>query len=203
MFQCSTTPSSTAHLRWNHKKAAERELSLSPATQPRRSATTFLFCSAAGAAGRSSGHTCTHFSSGKNPEGLHAGTEHPPNTPLPGVLGQLSASLGHPVCWKTSDSCRRVARAANRSPCVGLIRALRCSCSSSVPAPPGAFLSRAFPPAALELCRAFFGYFGFSEGPGALLLAGDTGLSSPAGLGSGEGGGCRKGVLKKREPVTV
>lgn len=147
MFQCSTTPSSTAHLRWNHKKDCRTGAQPFP-PRHNRAAAPQLFCFAQrqGLQEGARDPPAPTFPPGKNPEGLHAGTEHPPNTPLPGVLGQLSASLGHPVCWKTSDSCRRVARAANRSPCVGLIRALRCSCSSSVPAPPGAFLSRAFPP---------------------------------------------------------
>lgn len=146
VFQCSTTPSSTAHLRWNHKKAAERELSLSPATQPRRSTTTFFVLLSGRGCRKELGTHLHPLFLREKPRGAPRWHRAPPNTPLPGVLGQLSASLGHPVCWKTSDSCRRVARAANRSPCVGLIRALRCSCSSSVPAPPGAFLSRAFPP---------------------------------------------------------
>lgn len=67
---------------------------------------------------------------------------------------------------------------ANRSPCLPLIRALRCSCSSSVPAPPGAFLS----PSSAQL---LFSYFGFSEGTGALQLAGNEGLQPPVGLEEG------------------
>lgn len=121
----------------------------------------FLFCSA----GRSWGHTCTTFPLGKNPRGAPSWCRTPQKTLLPFILGQLLASLGHPVCRKTSGSCRGLRERANRSPCVRLIRAqflqqFRPRSPRCLPVPWACALSFFF--------LFFFGYFGFSEGTGAL-----------------------------------
>lgn len=52
----------------------------------------------------------------------------------PKLQGSCQPKWRHPVCRKTSDGCRRVARASKPQPLRGADNSLRCACSSSVPA---------------------------------------------------------------------
>lgn len=52
----------------------------------------------------------------------------------PKLRGSCQPKWRHPVCRKTSDGCRRVARASKPQPLRGADNSLCCACSSSVPA---------------------------------------------------------------------
>lgn len=52
----------------------------------------------------------------------------------PKLRGSCQPKWRHPVCRKTSDGCRRVARASKPQPLRGADNSLHCACSSSVPA---------------------------------------------------------------------
>lgn len=131
------------------------------------------------------GHTCARFSSGKNPERLRA----PQNSPVPGILGQLLASLGHPVCRKTSDSCRRVARASKPQPLPAadkgpalLLQQFRPRSPRGLPVP--------------ELCPASFQLFWFLRRDRSSAARRERGFAASCGAGVGKEEGGNKGDLK-------
>lgn len=158
----STTTSLTTAFRWNNKKRARWKLSLSSPMQPSLYHMLLVLLISSGlqegdrsvpSAALCLGCTWSHPSRHSEMSGPRA-MRRTHATPLPGVNREaVSLSRGILFVEKQVTVEEGLQERANRSPCAGLITALRRFCSSSVPARhwrgdgvslAGAFLFRAF-----------------------------------------------------------